>query len=310
MKAVRILQFGSPSVIVNAEIPRPEPRPAQLLVRVKAAGVGPWDALIREGKSAIPQPLPLTLGSDLAGVVEAMGPGVSGFQIGEEVYGLTNDRFTGAYAEYALASAARMARKPKVLSFIEAASAPVVSVTAWQMLFDYAQVSSGQTVLIYGAAGNVGAYAVQLARHAGVRVIATAAARDLDYVHRLGAKTVVDYTAKRFEEAVAGGVDAVIDTVGGETRERSFQFIRRGGILVSSVSPIPRGMADRYGIRAVFFLVEVTTAKLNAVAELFERGELVAHVGSVLALEQARTAHEMLAGTAHKPGKVVLKVAA
>jgi NADPH:quinone reductase-like Zn-dependent oxidoreductase len=190
---------------VSADIPHPEPRPAQLLVRVKAAGVGPWDALIREGKSAIPQPLPLTLGSDLAGVVEAMGPGVSGFQIGEEVYGLTNDHFTGAYAEYALASAARMARKPKVLSFIEAASAPVVSVTAWQMLFDYVQVSSGQTVLIHGGVGNVGAYAVQLASHAGVRVIATAAARDAEYVHRLGAETVVDYTARRFDEALAGG---------------------------------------------------------------------------------------------------------
>ncbi len=140
-------------------------------------------------------------------------------------------------------------------------------------------------------------------------MIATAAARDAAYVRGLGAETVLDYKARPFEEVV-GGVDAVIDTVGGKTRERSFQVIKSGGILVSSVSPIPPEIPKRLGIRTVFFLVEVTTPKLEAITELFEQGELVPHVGTVLALEQARTAHEMLAGAAHKPGKVVLKVAA
>ena len=163
MKAVRVLRFGPPNGITNDDLPQPEPGAGQLLVRVKAAGVGPWDALIREGKSKLHQPLPLILGSELSGIVEAMGAEVSGFKAGDEVYGATNEQFTGAYAEYALPSARMMAQKPKTLNFIEAASAPVVTVTAWQMLFDYAQVTAGQTVLIHGAAGNVGAYAVQLA---------------------------------------------------------------------------------------------------------------------------------------------------
>jgi NADPH:quinone reductase-like Zn-dependent oxidoreductase len=231
MKAVRILQYGSPDVILNTNIVRPDLRNGELLVRVKAAGVGPWDALIREGTSGIPQSLPLTLGSDIAGTVEGLGESVAGFQIGEEVYGVTNDQFTGACAEYALASAGKMAGKPKVLNFIEAASVPVVAVTAWQMLFEYAQVTSGQTVLVLGGAGNVGAYAVQLASNAGLQVIATAGSRDVDYVESLGAQLVVDYQSRRFEEAVPAA-DVVLDTVGGETRERSLRVLKPGGTLV------------------------------------------------------------------------------
>jgi NADPH:quinone reductase-like Zn-dependent oxidoreductase len=204
MKAARILQFGPPSVIAIDAVPQPTPGPGQLLVRVKAAGVGPWDALVREGKSALHQPLPLVLGSDLAGIVEAIGPEVSEFERGEEVYGATNGQFIGAYAEYALSMAGMMARKPAALDFIGAASAPVVAVTAWQMLFDYAQANPGQSVLIHGAAGNVGAYAVQLARQTGLHVIATAGSGDIEYVRTLGAERIVDYQAERFEDTVTG----------------------------------------------------------------------------------------------------------
>lgn len=307
MKAARITQFGPPPVILNTDIPRPLPGDSQVLVRVQAAGVGPWDALIREGKSVIPQPLPLTLGSDLAGIVEGLGQDVSDFSVGDKVYGVTNEQFTGAYAEYALSSAGMLARKPRSLNFIQAASAPVVAVTAWQMLFDYAGVVSGQTALIHGAAGNVGAYAVQLAKSADVRVIGTAGPRDIDYAKGLGADTVLNYHADRFEDVVRG-VDVVIDTVGGETQERSFPVLKKGGILVSSVSPVPQEAAERLGVRAVFFLVEVTTARLNAIAERFDRGELVPHVGTTLPLASARVAHEMLAGAPHKPGKIVLTI--
>jgi NADPH:quinone reductase-like Zn-dependent oxidoreductase len=163
-----------------------------VLVHVKAARVGHWDALVREGKSALHQPLPLILGSELSGTVEDIGAEVSGFRSGDEVYRATNEQFTGAYAEYAVPSARMIAQKPKSLDFIEAASVPVVAVTAWQMLFDYGHVSAGQTVLIHGAAGNVGAYAVQLASQAGLHVIATVASTDLDYVRGLGAESVVD----------------------------------------------------------------------------------------------------------------------
>src|SRR5581483_4466844 len=237
MKAARVLRFGSPGVIVNDDLPRPEPAAGQLLVRVKAAGVGNWDALVREGK--IPnEPLPLILGYELSGIVEAIGSGVSGFMPGDEVYGATSELLTGAYAEYSAPSAKMMAQKPKSLNFIEAASAPVGTVTAWQMLFEYGQVCAGHKVLIHGAAGNVGAYAVQLASQAGLHVLATAAAGDRDYVRSLGAETVMDYRTERFEELLSG-VDIVLDTVGGETQQRSLRVLKPGGILVSAVSPVP-----------------------------------------------------------------------
>ena len=308
MRAARILQFGPPDVIANADLPLPEPTAGQLLLHVKAAGVGNWDALIRKGK-ALRQPLPLVLGSELSGIVEAIGAEVSGFKAGDEVYGATNEQFTGADAEYALAEAGMMAQKPKTLSFIEAASAPIVTVTAWQMLFEYAHVTAGQTVLIHGAAGNVGAFAVQLARQAGLHVIATAGSADLDYVRGLGAERVVDYRTQRFEKSLTG-VDVVLDTVGGDTQQRSLQVLRPGGILVSVVSPVPEAAQKRYGVRAAYFYVEVTTARLNKLTELFDSSKLVTHVGNVLPLEQVRIAHEMLGGAPHKPGKIVLSIAA
>jgi NADPH:quinone reductase-like Zn-dependent oxidoreductase len=256
MKAARVLKYGPPDVIQCMDVPRPDPGDGQLRVRVKAAGVGPWDALIREGKSGIVQTLPLTLGSDVAGIVDAMGANAAGFQLGEEVFGVTNKQFTGGYAEYAIVSAAMMARKPKSLNFIEAAST-----------------------------------------------------RDLEYVRSLGANVVVDFRHARFEDA-APAVDVVIDTVGGETRERSMRVLKQGGILVSVVStPMPDDASLKNGARAVFFLADVTGARLNEIAELFDRRKLSPQVGTVLPLESARVAHEMLAGAPHDRGKIVLNVA-
>src|SRR4051812_39815880 len=308
MKAAQVLQFGPPNVITNDDLPRPEPAAGQLLVRVKAAGGGNWDALVREGK--IPnEPLPLILGYELSGIVEGLGAQVSGFSLGDEVYGATNEQLTGAYAEYALPSARMMAQKPKTLSFIEAASAPIVTVTAWQMLFDYAHAAAGQTVLVLGAAGNVGAYAVQLAKLSDLHVLATAASADLNYVSVLGAERVLDYKKERFEESL-NGVDVVLDTVGGETQERSLQVLKPDGILVSVVSPIPDAAQKRYGVRAAYFYVDVTTARLNKISELFDTGKLATNVGTVLLLDQHSTAYEMLGGEPHKRGKIVLSIAA
>jgi NADPH:quinone reductase-like Zn-dependent oxidoreductase len=253
--------------------------------------------------------LPLILGSELSGIVEAIGAKVSGFKLGDEVYGATNEQFSGAYAEYALPSARMMAQKPKTLNFIEAASAPIVTVTAWQMLFEYADVTAGQAVLIHGAAGNVGAYAVQLAKQAGLHVVATAGSADLDYVRGLDAETVVDYKKERFEESVSE-VDVVLDTIGGDTQQRSLRVLKPGGILVSVVSPVPETTQKHYGVRAAYFYVDVTTARLNKVTELFDSGKLVTDIGTVLPLEQARIAHEMLGGAPHKRGKIVLSIAA
>jgi NADPH:quinone reductase-like Zn-dependent oxidoreductase len=202
MKAGRIHYFGPPNAIVLDEIPCPTPEEGELVVRVDAAGVGPWDALIREGKSAVRVSLPLILGADLAGIVDSAGTGVIQFKPGDEVFGVTNKQFCGAYAEYAVASAQMVAARPRSLSFVEAASAPVVAVTAYEMLFDYAQMKAGQAVLIHGAAGNVGGYAVQLAKQAEVQVFATAGPADLDYVRGLGADIVVNYKTTKFEDAV------------------------------------------------------------------------------------------------------------
>lgn len=305
MRAARIHRFGPPEVIQIDDVPRSTPGEHEVLVRVAAAGVGPWDALIREKKSMVQVDLPLTLGSDLSGRVEAIGAGVTTFKPGDEVYGVTNPNFLGAYAEYAIASAQMIAKKPTALNFIQSASVPVVAVTAWQMLFDYAQLKAGQSVLIHGAAGSVGAYAVQLAAQAGVEVFATASAEDLPLVQSLGAATVINYKTTRFEDVVPP-VDAVLDMVGRETRQRWFSVIKAGGILVSVVSQPTPSDARPSGIRSVFFLVNVTTERLNTLTALFDAGKLRTRVGTVLPLEQARTAHEMLAGTPHPGGKIVL----
>ena len=306
MKAVRVLRYGPPSVVEIGDVPRPSPGPGQVLVRVEAAGVGNWDALFREGGSRL-EPLPIILGSDISGTVEAVGPQVSGFKPGDEVYGSTNPQFSGGQAEYAVPLAGMIAPKPTTLNFIEAASVPVVAVTAWQMLFEYADAVAGQTVLIHGAAGSVGAFAVQLARETGLHIVATAGSRDLDYVRGLGAEKVIDYKRNRFEESVSG-VDVVLDTIGGATQEKSVRVLKPGGIIVSIVSAVPEAAQKQYGVRAAYFYAEVTTARLIRLTELFDSGKLSTDVGEVLPLERARDAHEMLAGAAHKRGKIVLTV--
>jgi NADPH:quinone reductase-like Zn-dependent oxidoreductase len=308
MKAVRVHRFGPPEVISLDDLPKPEPGRGEVVVRVKAAGIGPWDALIRSGKSVLPQPLPLILGSDLSGEVDSVGAGVNELQVGDEVFGVTNERFTGAYAEYAVAKAAMLAPKPKTLNHVHAASVPVVAVTAWQMVFDFAQLSSGQSVLIHGGAGNVGGYAVQLAKRAGAVVIATASVENDSYVRRLGADGVIDYRARRFEERVKG-IDAVLDTVGGETLDRSYGVLKRGGIIVSSAVQPSRETAEQHGVRAVFFLVQVTTERLKTIGEMIDGGTLQSEVGEVLWLDEARRGHEMLEGAPHRRGKIVIKVA-
>jgi NADPH:quinone reductase-like Zn-dependent oxidoreductase len=308
MMAWRVHEFGPPSVMQFERVQRPEPGPGEVLVKVAAVGVGPWDGWIRAGKSALPQPLPLTPGSDLAGEIVAVGPEVSDLLVGDHVYGVTNSQFTGAYAEYALVSAAMVASKPTSLTFAESASVPVIAVTAWQALFDHARLKAGQTVLIHGAAGNVGAYAVRLANRAGLQTIATAGSPDVAFVRGLGANTVIDYRIQQFEQEVKDA-DAVIDLVGGETQERSFQVLRRGGKLISAVSDPDQHLAKIHGVDAAFFLVDVTRAYLTKIADLVDSGELKARVGAVLPLADAREAHDMLEGLRPRPkGKIVLTV--
>ena len=306
IKACRVHRFGGPEVIVLEEVPRPKPGAGEVLVRVEAAGVGTWDGWIRAGRSALPQPLPLTLGSDLSGVVAELGTGVSGFAVGTPVFGVTNARFTGAYADYAVAAAGMIARRPGALASIDAASVPVVAVTAWQALFEEARLAHGQSVLVHGAGGNVGRYAVQFARRANLRIVATASTRDLASVRALGANEVIDHRTAVFDEVVRD-MDAVVDLVGGDAQARSLRVLRRGGRLVSAVSKPDQAAAKEAGVEASFFLVEVTTERLNRIASLIEGRQVSMNVGAVLPLESARTAHEILEGDQPSPGgKIIL----
>ena len=311
MTACRIARFGGPEVLEFCDLPRPIPGLGEVLVRVKAAGVGPWDALIRAGGSALVKEgsLPVTLGSDLAGVVEAVGEGVDAFASGDAVFGVTNGRFIGANAEFALADATRLAMKPQRLDFIAAAAMPVVSVTAWQMLFDHARLQAGQTVLVLGGAGSVGACAVQLAHLHGAHVIATTSSGDGAAVRALGADVVIDLREGGLERAGLQA-DVVIDSVGGALQSRSWPLVKRGGSFVSVVSAPDEGLAKSAGVRSAFFYVDVGTPALKRIAALVDAGTLTARVGTVLPLRDARQAHEMLDGLRSRPaGKIALVVA-
>jgi NADPH:quinone reductase-like Zn-dependent oxidoreductase len=306
--AQRIHKTGSPEVIVFETTDLPHPGPGQVLVRVAAAGVGPWDALIRTGNSGMDQPLPLTLGSDIAGEVIETGENVPALQAGDAVFGVTNPRFIGGYAQYANVEARSVARWPKMLNASEAASVPVIAVTAWKMLFEHAHLSKGQRVLIHGAAGNVGAYAVQMAHAAGAHVIAMANADDADLLKRLGADEARDYSSGPFEKSI-DLVDVVIDSVGGELLDRSFAVVKPGGALISSVQPPSPAQAEQHDIRVAFFIVDVTTEALDRVAGMFANGEISARVGLVLPLADARRAHAVMEDrSAHVRGKIVLSV--
>lgn len=305
MKAIEVREFGGVDVLTYADLPVPSPGRGQVLVGVRAAGVGPWDVWVREGRSVLPQPLPLIPGSDLCGVVEAIGPGVAGFALGQPVYGVTNPRFTGAYAEFAVAEAGMIAPKPVQLTDAEAASVPVIATTAWQMLFDHAGLQPGQRVLVLGGGGNVGAYAVRLATWAAGEVVATASAEDAGFVTSLGARAVIDARGRGLS-GLPGPFDVVIDTVGEPMLGQSCTLLRPGGAVISAVSMPDKYLATQHRVRAEFILVAVDTSGLARLATLFDDGTLRPRVGETLPLSAARTAHEMLAGRLHKPGKIVL----
>jgi len=303
MRAVRVPQFGGPEVVEVQDVPVPSPGADEVLVRVEAAGVAPWDVIIREGQSEVSGHAPLTLGSDLAGVVERVGGAVKNFRAGDAVYGVTNPEFVGAQAEYAVCHAGMIAPRPRGLDALQAASAPVVAVTAAQMLFEYGGVKPGQTVLIVGAAGNVGAYAVQMAEGSGIRVVAVARTKDEAVLRELGVSVIVDSEAPEFARGLPK-VDAILDLVGGDILQKSVAALKEGGRLISVVS----GEGSFNGVKPVFFYAEVTTARLRKITEMFEERKIRANVGSVVPLEEARRAYEMLAGAPHERGKIMLRV--
>ena len=310
MKAIRTHGRGGPEQLFLEDAPLPEFRGGDVLVRVSATGITPteltWDETYQNADGA-PR-IPSIPGHEVSGVVERMDPDVTDFRPGDEVYGLADFPRDGAAAEFAAVRAANLALKPRSIPHVQAAALPLSALTAWQALFEHARLAAGQSVLIHGGAGGVGSLAVQLARWRSARVLATASARDTEFVRSLGADDVIDYHAAHFEETLHD-VDIVLDTIGGETREHSWRVLRRGGVLVTLVSPIPAGVAEQHGVRGVFFIVRGNRGQLNQISKLVDEGKLKPVIAEVLPLARAREAFEHGAG-AHSPGKIVLQTSA
>jgi NADPH:quinone reductase-like Zn-dependent oxidoreductase len=303
MRAVRIHAFGGPDVLRFEEVERPEPRANEMLVRVHAAGVNPVDWKIREG--LLQGPLPMIMGIDVSGVVESVGSEIREFRVGDAAFGQVADE-SGAYAEYALALASDVAHKPEGLDDIRAAALPVAALTAWQALFDTAGLKAGQKVLIHAAAGGVGGFAVQFAKWKGSHVIGTASADHAGFVRQLGANEVIDYRKTKFEEVVRD-VDVVLDTIGGDTQERSWRVLKRGGTLVSLVQPPSTEKASVQGARGVMMRQKADGIQLATIADMVASGKIKVNVETVLPLKESRKAQE-LSQKGHSGGKIVLEV--
>jgi NADPH:quinone reductase-like Zn-dependent oxidoreductase len=306
MKAIQFQARGGPEVVVYADAPSPRPGEGEVLIRVHAAAVTPTEFFwfsTSKTRTGTPRPLPVIPGHEFSGEVVALGAGVNEVSVGELVYGLTDWFRDGVQAEYSVARVAEFARKPPGVDHLQAAVAPISALTAWQGLFERARLTAGQHVLIHGAAGAVGVFAVQLARWRGARVTGTVSAANLDFVRGLGADDVIDYRAQRFENVVRD-IDVVFDGVGGETLERSWGVLKPGGTLITIASSSENATDER--TRAAFFIVETSKPQLEEVARLIDSGALHPIVDSVFPLAEARQAYQ------HKPlrGKVALQVIA
>jgi NADPH:quinone reductase-like Zn-dependent oxidoreductase len=309
MKAVRLHGRGGPDHLVYEDAPQPHPGLGEVLVRVYATGVIAnelkWDATYQT-KAGNPRALPIP-GRDLSGVVEEVGHGVTTLVPGSEVYAMLDFCCDGAEAEYTIALPNELAPKPGTLDHVQAAAVPLSALTAWQALFEHANLGAGQTVLIHGAAGGVGVFAMQLARLAGAQVIATTSARNRDFLRKLGATEVIDYTTTRFEEMVQR-VDVVFDTVGGDTLQRSWQVVKPGGVLVSVVIPRPSAdVAKGHDARFAWFVVEPNREQLIQIGMLIDAGHIRPIIDTVVPLSEARQAYEQGA-KGHMRGKIVLRV--
>jgi NADPH:quinone reductase-like Zn-dependent oxidoreductase len=311
MKAVQVHNYGGPEVLRFEDAPRPTPGSGELLVKVYAASVNALDWRARAGyvKQVFPLPLPYIPGWDVSGVVEAIGPRVTQFKKGDEVYAVPDGARSGkgTYAEYVVVKETEAALKPKSIDHIHAAALPVAAVTAWQALFDQGGLSKGQKVLIHGAAGGVGSVAVQLAKWKGAHITGTASGRNQGLLRELGVDEPIDYEKTPFEDVVHD-MDVVLDTLGGDTQKRSWKVLKKGGILVSIVAPPPAEEAVKLGVRSTFSAGHPSSALLSEIAKLVDAGKLKPVVETVLPLSDARRAHE-LNETGHARGKTVLKVA-
>jgi NADPH:quinone reductase-like Zn-dependent oxidoreductase len=311
MNAIRIHNYGGPEVLQFEDAPRPQVRKGEVLVRVHAAGVNPLDWKVRSGSlnGFVRHRLPLIPGWDVSGVVEKVGPGPAAagrFKKGDEVFAMADPTRDGAYADYIAVRAMALALKPKSLYHVYAASTPASALAAWRSLFDLGHLQSGQRILIHGGSGGVGHFAVQLAKWKGAYVIATASTNNQELLRKLGADETIDYTIQKFEN-VAHKIDIVLDTIGGETQERSWLVLKQGGALISLVQPPSEEKANRFGVRGIMSSVQPDGAQLSKIAKLIDSAKLRPTIDRILPLSEARRAHE-LSQNGHVHGKIVLRV--
>lgn len=304
MKAIRIHQYGDATTLRYEDAPMPVLQPDEVLVRVAATSFNPIDVKIRAGfmKDMIPKSFPLTLGWDCAGTVEQIGTAVTTVEIGEEVYAMTDFGHGGTYAEYVAVNQAQIAPKPKTLSLFQAAALPMVAQTALTAL-RAGELRRGQTVLIHGGAGGVGTMAIQMAKALGARVITTASGSGIALVKSLGADEVIDRTTTNFKEVVKD-VDVVIDVIGGQTQEDSWEVLKKGGFLVATALPPAKEKAEQYGVRATFIFTQPSRMALEEIAAMVDGGTLRPIIGTELSLANARQAHEAKGGS----GKTIMRV--
>jgi NADPH:quinone reductase-like Zn-dependent oxidoreductase len=303
MKAVVIKEYGDNNVVQYTDVDRPDAQAGEVLVKVHAAGVNPVDWKIRGGAGQRRgMTLPIHLGSEIAGTIEKLGEGVSDFKEGDAVCGAIK---SGGFAEYAVVKAADLARKPSQLDFIHTAAVPLGALTAWQALFDVARISSGQRLLITNSSGGVGSLAVQIAKANHVHVTAMASGRNEEYVRSLGADEFIDYSEQPFEQ-VAHDMDVVFDTVGGDTFQRAFNVLRKGGFLVTAVS-VPKDEDKQHGFRVERVECQPNALQLASICKLVEAGKVKAHVDTVLPLAEIKQALE-LSEAGRTRGKIVLQI--
>lgn len=304
MKAVRIKKFGGPETIAVEDVPRPQPKPGEVLVRVHASSINPMDWKLREGMMK-DLPLPFTPGGDFSGVIEELGSGVSDFTRGQEVFGCTPGSI-GADAEFLVAPADTIAAKPKSLDHLKTASVPLAAMTGWQALFEHGKLTKGQTVLILGGSGGVGSFAVQFAKAAGAKVIATASTENVEQVRELGADVVIDYKARRVEDEVRNA-DVCVDLVGGEFGLRAISCVKKGGAMVSTVQPPDQTACGTQGIQCKMMLMRPKAEHLREIARLIDGGKVKVRVAKVMPMHRAAEAEEM--NRRHEvEGKIVLQV--
>ncbi|MBS0192577.1 MAG: NADP-dependent oxidoreductase [Planctomycetes bacterium] len=314
MLAVRAQKFGGPEVLKVERILRPMARPGEALVRVKAAGVNPVDWKVREGmlKGRGPVP-PFVPGYDIAGTIESFGSEETGdFKVGDEVMAYLAISEGGGYAEFARVPLQSLAKKPSKANWAQSGGTPLASLTAWQALFDQADLKPGQSILIHGGAGGVGHFAVQLARWKGAKIFVTASEPNHDFLKKLGADVLIDYNTEKFEEVIrektkGAGIDVVLDSVGGETQARSMTVLKKGGVLVSIVQPPDPKKCEELGIQGKVFLVSPNGAELTEIAHLIDEGKITTHVSEEFPLAQAAKA-QAASESGKTRGKIVLNV--